>query len=130
MNRRFETRKQELLEDCQVAPEVFNGMLNRLEKFAEPFVEQLHRIEQKEHAQTYFQGLLSDLTKKNSEAIAYRHDQERMGLQLFIGSSQLCHHISPAGTLYGPARTVVMCNIVICTCLPGKAERHLSGRRF
>ena len=113
MNRRFETRKQELLEDCQVAPEVFNGMLNRLEKFAEPFVEQLHRIEQKEHAQTYFQGLLSDLTKKNSEAIAYRHDQERMGLQLFIGSSPWDHKpllgelVSQVGSEIGEADGVI-----------------------
>lgn len=84
MDRRFEARKRELLEDCQVSPEVFNGMLNRLEEFAEPYVECLVRTEQKEHARTYFQGLLSDLQRKNAEAIAYRHDQERIGLQMFV----------------------------------------------
>jgi SRSO17 transposase len=91
MDRRFEARKQELLDDCQVSPEVFSGMTNRLEKFAEPFVERLVRIEQKQHARTYVRGLLSDLDQKNSEAIAYRHDQERMGLQLFIGTSPWDH---------------------------------------
>jgi SRSO17 transposase len=91
MDRRFEARKQELLDDCQVSPEVFSGMMNRLEKFAEPFVERLVRVEQKEHARTYFRGLLSDLDQKNSEAIAYRHDQDRMGLQLFIGCSPWDH---------------------------------------
>lgn len=91
MDRRFEIRKQELLDDCQVSPEVFNGMLHRLEVFVKPFVDCLVRIEQREHARTYCRGLLSDLDKKNSESIAYRHDQDRMGLQLFIGSSPWDH---------------------------------------
>lgn len=91
MDRRFETRKRELLDDCDVSPEIFDRMLQRLEIFAEPFVDRLVRVEQKEYARTYFQGLLSDLDKKNSESIAYRHDQERMGLQLFIGSSPWDH---------------------------------------
>ena len=92
MDRRFEARKRELLEDCEVSPEVFNGMLNRLEGFAEPYVQCLVRTEQKEHARTYFQGLLSDLQRKNAEAIAYRHDQERIGLQMFLGASPWDHH--------------------------------------
>jgi len=113
MDRRFETRKQELLDDCQVSPKVFNGMLTRLEKFTEPFLERLHRVEQKEHAQTYFQGLLSDLDNKNSEAIAYRHDQDRMGLQLFIGSSPWDHKpllaelVSQVGSKIGEADGVI-----------------------
>jgi SRSO17 transposase len=113
MDRRFETRKRELLEDCQVSPEVFNGMLNRLEKFAEPFIECLDRVKQKEHAKTYFQGLLSDLQKQIAEAIAYRHDQERVGLQLFIGSSPWDHKplievlVNQVGTAIGEADAVI-----------------------
>ena len=113
MDRRFETRKRELLEDCQVSPEVFNGMLNRLEEFAEPFIECLGRVEQKEHAKTYFQGLLSDLQKKNAESIAYRHDQERIGLQLFIGSSPWDHKplievlVNQVGAAIGEADAVI-----------------------
>lgn len=87
MDRRFESRKRELLEDGQVSGQVFAGMMERLETFAEPFVDCLARLEQKEHARTYVRGLLSNLDRKNSEAIAYRHDQNRMGLQLFIGCS-------------------------------------------
>ena len=56
MDRRFEARKRELLEDCEVSPEVFNGMLNRLEEFAEPYVQCLVRTEQKEHAKRIFRA--------------------------------------------------------------------------
>lgn len=91
MDRRFEARKRELLEDCQVSLEVFNGMLNRLEKFAEPYLQCLVRTGQKEHAKANYQGLLSDLQRKNAEAIAYRHDQERIGLQMFLDASPWDH---------------------------------------
>ncbi|KKK52176.1 hypothetical protein LCGC14_3107560 [marine sediment metagenome] len=70
MERRFELRKEELMADCEVHPAVFAGMISRLEGFAEPFFERLRRPEQKEHAQTYVRGLLSDVEKKNAEAIA------------------------------------------------------------
>jgi len=85
MDRRFEVRKLEILEEAEVKPQVSKGMLNRLVKFAEPFVAGLGRSERKEHAQVYIAGLLSDLERKNVESIAYRHDQERVNLQRFIG---------------------------------------------
>lgn len=91
MERRFEVRKEELLADCRVPPEVFSGMMQRLVRFAEPFVALLCREEQREHAQMYLRGLLSDLQRKNAESIAYRHDEDRMGLQLFIGMSPWDH---------------------------------------
>lgn len=87
MDAEFETRKQELLEECQVAPQVFERMIPRLEKFMEPFVDSLARREQCEHANTFVKGLLSDLEHKNVESIAYRFDQERMPLQWFVGVS-------------------------------------------
>lgn len=91
MERRFELRKEELMADCQVSPAVFRGMMERLEKFAEPFVACLRRPEQRQHARTYFQGLLSDVEKKNAESIAYRHDQDRQGLQTFLGTAPWDH---------------------------------------
>jgi SRSO17 transposase len=91
MDRRFEERKREMLEDCQVAPEVFQGMMRRLEVFAKPFEQLLSRSEQKTHALQYCAGLLSDLDQKNCEAIAYRHDEDRQGLQVFIGASPWDH---------------------------------------
>jgi SRSO17 transposase len=47
----------------------------------------MQRHEQQTNAQHYVQGLLSDLDKKNAEAIAYLHDQERQALQKFVGQS-------------------------------------------
>jgi SRSO17 transposase len=91
MDRRFESRREEVLANCHVPPAVFNGMMERLVDFAVPFVERLVRPEQREHAQTYLQGLLSDLQRKNAEAIAYRHDEERQGLQTFIGTAPWEH---------------------------------------
>jgi SRSO17 transposase len=91
MQQRFEVRKEQLLAECQVQPEVFEDMMNRLWDFSRPFADCLHRREQKEHAQVYLSGLLSDLSRKNVESIAYRHDQDRQGLQRFIGMSSWDH---------------------------------------
>jgi SRSO17 transposase len=87
MDRRFELRKAEMLTDCEVSPAVFRGVLARLEVFAKPFVTCLRRPEQRKHAHTYLGGLLSDVERKNAEAIAYRYDEERQGLQTFIGTA-------------------------------------------
>ena len=91
MERRFESRREEVLAECHVPPAVFNGMMERLVEFAVPFVKRLYRPEQWEHAQTYLQGLLSDLQRKNAEAIAYRHDEDRQGLQTFVGTAPWDH---------------------------------------
>jgi SRSO17 transposase len=87
MERRFELRKAELLADCQVHPAVFDGMMERLDRFAMPFAARLRRLEQREHAQSYLRGLLSDVERKNAETIAYRHDEDRQGLQTFLGTA-------------------------------------------
>jgi SRSO17 transposase len=91
MHWRYELRKQQLLDECDVGPEVFEGSLERLAEFALPFAACLRRQEQRDHARTYLAGLVSDLEHKNAESIAYRHDQERHGLQHFVGSSTWDH---------------------------------------
>ncbi len=91
MERRFEVRKEELLADCQVHPAVFAGVLERLDQFAEPFAARLRRPEQRAHTRMYLQGLLSDVERKNAEAIAYRHDEDRQGLQTFLGTAPWDH---------------------------------------
>ena len=87
MEAKYEARKQELLDECQVAPQVFERVMPRLEKFMKPFVDSLVRREQREHAGTFVQGLLSDLEHKNVESIAYHFGQDRMPLQWFVGKS-------------------------------------------
>jgi SRSO17 transposase len=91
MERRFELRKEALLEECQVSPSVFRGMEDRLSRFVEPYASCLVRQEQREHTQTMISGLISDLDRKNIESIAYRHDQDRKELQHFVGESNWDH---------------------------------------
>ena len=91
MERRFEERKRQLLEQAELSPEVSRGMLERLQEFAEPFVGSLPRRESREHGHVYLAGLLSDLARKNVESIAYRHDLDRGNLQRFIGWSPWDH---------------------------------------
>jgi SRSO17 transposase len=87
MERRFEVRKQEILKQADIKPEVVNGMVKRLGQFAQPFIASFGRREPKENAQMYVCGLLSDLQRKNVESIAYRYDRPREALQKFIGQS-------------------------------------------
>ena len=91
MHWRYRLRKQQLLDECRVSREVFDGALERLVAFAEPFVDCLVRQEQRDHTRTYLAGLISDLQRKNAESSAYRHDQEGHGLQHFVGSSTWDH---------------------------------------
>jgi len=85
MDARYATRKQQLLEECQVTPEIFDQVMPRLATFMAPFVETFCRQEPDQHAHTYVWGLLSDLERKNVESIAYRFGQDRLPLQRFIG---------------------------------------------
>ena len=85
MERRFEVRLHELLEDARVSPALVRGLMPRLELFLEPFAGALGTAEQGVKLGHYVSGLLSDLESKDVESIAYLHDQERLGLQRFIG---------------------------------------------
>ena len=91
MERRFEVRKQEILKEADIQPQAVNGMLKRLEQFAQPFIASFGRREPKENAQMYMCGLLSDLERKNIESIAYRYDRDRGALQKFIGTAPWDH---------------------------------------
>jgi SRSO17 transposase len=91
MSRRFAARREELLADAEVAPQILHGVLSRLERFLDPFVTSVQRSEQGQHARHYVAGLVSSLEYKNVESIAYLHDQEREPLQQFIGQSPWDH---------------------------------------
>jgi SRSO17 transposase len=88
MERRFQIRLDELLDDAEVRPSLLTGVLPRLEAFLQPFVVTLTSTEQRVNAQHYVQGLLSDLDGKDIESIAYLHDRERQGLQKFMGQAE------------------------------------------
>jgi SRSO17 transposase len=85
MDARYSIRKQQLLQECQVAPELFDQVLPRLHTFMAPFVAPFQGQALTQHAETYVSGLLSDVERKNVESIAYQFGQNRLGLQGFIG---------------------------------------------
>jgi SRSO17 transposase len=91
MERRFEVRLRELLDDAVVSPEQLRGLLARLEEFVEPFAARLVRSKQQVMAQQYVAGLVSRVETKNVESIAYLHDQDRQMLQKFIGQYSWDH---------------------------------------
>lgn len=91
MERRFAVRQQEMLAECEVREQVLEGLLERLTQFVQSFAGLLGRSEQRRHALAYLRGLLSDLKRKNVESIAYRDDQDRQGLQHFIGCAPWDH---------------------------------------
>jgi SRSO17 transposase len=86
MEQRYKLQLEQMLAQAEVSPELIQGLLDRLEAFVEPFATSLDRPEQRRHAAEYLTGLLSKLPRKSGEAIAYLHDQQRQGLQNFVGS--------------------------------------------
>jgi SRSO17 transposase len=87
MDPRFDLHKEQLLADCQVPPAAFRGAIRRLEAFAQPFIATMPSPETQEYSRIYLAGLLSDLPRKNAEAIAYRNDLDRQRIQEFVGYS-------------------------------------------
>jgi hypothetical protein len=85
MEARYTFRKTQLLNECQVVPEIFEQVIPRLYTFMKPFVKIFHGQVDDQHAKTYVCGLLSDVERKNIESIAYRFGQSRLPLQGFIG---------------------------------------------
>ena len=91
MDRSFALRKQQMLEQCQVRPEWVARLPAELSRFLDPFAAQLSNAEQRRHALQFCEGLLSNMNRKNTEAIAYEHDQDRYNLQHFMGGSTWDH---------------------------------------
>ena len=84
-DRRFDARLREMLAQAEVAPDLIDGFLSRLETFVQPFSASLTGPQQERHTIEYLTGLLSKLGRKTGEGIAYLLDQERQGIQKFIG---------------------------------------------
>ena len=85
MEARYASCKRQLLDECQVAPEIFEHVIPRLYSFMKPFVTIFQGQVGDQHAKTYVCGLLSNLERKNVESIAYRFGHSRLPLQAFIG---------------------------------------------
>jgi SRSO17 transposase len=85
MERRFESRFDEMMDQAEVSPELIRDSVPRLTLFLAPFLQSLSGPEQRQHAVEYTTGLVSGLEHKTGEGIAYLHDQDRQGIQKFVG---------------------------------------------
>jgi SRSO17 transposase len=85
MERRFAVRYDEMMAEAEVKPEAVEGVLERLREFVRLFVASLEHPAQREHAEEYVAGLVSNIKRKNIESIAYLHEHDRQPLQKFIG---------------------------------------------
>ncbi len=91
MERRFESRLDEMLGQAYVPVNLLRGVLPRLEAFVQPFVEHLPAPEHRRHAAEYVTGLMSKLERKTGEGIAYLLDQQRQGIPKFLGEAPWDH---------------------------------------
>jgi SRSO17 transposase len=84
-------RREELLSDCIVSPDVFHQMVDRLGEFVVPYQQALETRAGQHPMPLYLQGLLSHLPRKNAEEIATLVDVERQVIQDFIGIAPWDH---------------------------------------
>src|SRR2546427_7139717 len=84
-------RREELLSDCLVSPDVFSPMVDHLAAFVVPYQHVLETEAGQRNVHLYLQGLLSHLPGKNAEDIATFVDVERQVLQAFIGTAPWEH---------------------------------------
>jgi SRSO17 transposase len=86
MNPMWAQRREEVLSDCLVSPDVFHQMVERLAEFVVPYQHVLETAAGQRNVHLYLQGLLSPLPGKNAEDIAMFIDVERQVIQDFIGT--------------------------------------------
>src|SRR4029450_13900711 len=84
-------RREELLRDWLVSPDVFHEMVDRLGEFVMPYQQALDTHAHPPSMPLSLQGLLSHLPRKNAEDIAAWVDVERQVLQDFIGIAPWDH---------------------------------------
>ncbi len=91
MHSMWAQRREEVVSDCLVSPDVFQQMVERLAEFVMPYQHVLETEASGHHVYLYLQGLLSLLPGKNAEAIATFVDVERQVIQDFIGTAPWDH---------------------------------------
>ena len=84
-------RREDVLRDCLVSPDVFIPMVDRLAEFVVPYQHVLETEAGQRNVHLYLQGLLSHLPGKNAEDIATFVDVERQVMQAFIGTAPWDH---------------------------------------
>jgi SRSO17 transposase len=84
-------RREELLSDCTVSPNLFIPMVDRLNEFIVPYQQTLETEAGRRNVHLCLLGLLSHLPGKNAEDIATFVDVERQVIQEFIGIAPWDH---------------------------------------
>jgi SRSO17 transposase len=84
-------RREELLSDCLVSPDVFTQMVERLGAFVVPYRQVPETAADPHPMHLYLQGRLSHVARKNAEAIAAFVNVERQIIQDFIGTAPWDH---------------------------------------
>jgi SRSO17 transposase len=79
-------RREEVVSDCIVSPDVFTQIMDRLDEFVVPYQHALETEAGQRNVHLYLQGLLSPLPGKNAEDIATFVDVERQVIQDCIGT--------------------------------------------
>src|SRR4029434_6891140 len=84
-------RREEMLSDCLVSPDVFTQMVDRLGEFIVPYQQALETEADQHPMHLYLQGLLSYLPRKNAEDIETFVEVERQVIADFIGTAPWEH---------------------------------------
>src|SRR4249920_2036083 len=91
MNPVWAQRREAVLRDCIVSPDVFHQMMDRLDEFVVPYQQAFETEAGQRNVHLYLQGLLSHLPRKNAEDIAALVNVERLVMQDFIGTAPWDH---------------------------------------
>src|SRR4029450_11570842 len=86
MARTWTQRREALLSDCIVSPDVFTPMIDRLSAIVVPYQQAMETEAAPRNMNVSLQGGLSHLPSKNGEDIAAFVDIERQVIQAFIGT--------------------------------------------
>src|SRR6266404_3647803 len=96
-------RREELLSDCLVSPDVFHQMVDRLGEFVVPYQQALETEAGQRNVHLYLQGLLSHLPGKNAEDIAAipgeRSPRVTTPTSPLVFRKHQCHTTSLVGTI-------------------------------
>jgi hypothetical protein len=79
-------RREEVLRDCLVSPDVFHRMVERLAECVVPYQHVLETAVGQRDMHLYLQSLLSHMPGKNAEDIATFVEVERQVIQDFLGT--------------------------------------------
>ena len=84
-------RREDMVSDCLVSPDVFTQMVERLGQFVVPYQQALETKADQHPMHLYLQGLLSHVDRKNAEDIVTFVDVERQIIQDFVGTVSWDH---------------------------------------